>query len=292
MPKIRRGWVVLGALAFASGSVAVGLWFALTYRPAFYRELTTSTADPGVRKDQAAQFVKDATRLRNVIANDPRWEAIFTDDEVNAWLAVDLAAHFADLIPEGVHDPRLKFEADRVVLAFKLDNGPVSSVVWAVVRVGVPIENQVALTIEKIRVGALPVPSGQLLDRLAEHARDHGMAVTWDKTGPEPVATIRYAASKSRPDVVLEALDIAQGRVRLSGRSKVDEVGQAARPSLPSRRVLQMTFPRRKVQKAPGVSSRQAGSPSIRSSPSRRSDESPSTASDASTRWSSHSIGS
>ena len=252
MPTLRRRWLVLGSLGAVAALVAGGLWFGITYRPPFYRDLTSPAADTDRRQHQAAQFVRDATGLRNAIANDPRWEAIFTDDEVNAWLAEDLVAHFADLMPEGVTDPRLKFEADRVVLAFKLKNGPVTSVVWAVVRVGVPVENHVALTIEKIRAGALPVPSESLLDRLTEHARRRGVAVSWDKTGPHPVATIGYAVDTSRADIILEALDVSEGRIRLSGRSKVDDRGKTASPSLPSRRVLQMTFPRRRSHAVPG----------------------------------------
>ena len=45
-----------------------------------------------------------------------------------------------------------------MTLAFKLDQGPVQSVIWVVARARVPEDNVLALTLEKIRAGALPSP--------------------------------------------------------------------------------------------------------------------------------------
>ncbi len=99
-----------------------GAWLSLTHQPRFYRAIVqVPRAEQEVK---AKRFVAQSMQLRNDISNEPTWEAVFTDQEVNAWLAEDLVTHFADQLPPEVHEPRIVFEADRVTLAFQLDQGP------------------------------------------------------------------------------------------------------------------------------------------------------------------------
>ena len=127
------------------------------------------------REVKAKHFVAQSLQLRNDICNEPTWEAVFSDQEVNAWLAEDLVTHFADQLPPEVHDPRVLFETDRVILAFQLEKGALQSVITVVARPRVPEENTVELTLEKIRAGILPVPADNILDRIIEHARYRGV---------------------------------------------------------------------------------------------------------------------
>src|SRR4051794_16575744 len=148
---------VIAALAAAPGLA----WLSLTHTPHFYRAMVA--VPPERRAAEAKRFVAQSLQLRNDIVNEPTWEAVFSDEEVNAWLAEDLVTHFADQLPPGVHEPRVMFEMDRVPLAFGLDRGPVRSVVWVVARPRVPAPNVLELTVEKIRAGMLPVPAEQVL---------------------------------------------------------------------------------------------------------------------------------
>jgi hypothetical protein len=246
MRKSWSRWWILGALAAV---VVVGapllFWALLSYQPHFYRELVARR--PERSRQQARHFVAQSLQLRNDIMNEPRWEAAFSDQQVNAWLAEDLVTHFADQIPPGVRDPRVIFEADRVILAFKLEEGPFPSVITVMVRLQVPEENVLALTLEKIQAGMLPVPADKLLERITAHALAHGLDVRWEHDGTFPVAMIHYQVHHRRRDIVLEHLDVRNGHIRLSGRSG-RRTGSAAMISLPTKRELQMTFPRRKVQ--------------------------------------------
>ncbi len=149
-PSHRGRIVVYGGLALLGlGAVPLGLWVSLTHTPDFYRSLVTLPQQDVEREAKA--FVQQSLQLRNDIANEPNWEAVFNQNDVNAWLAEDLVKHFADQLPPEVHDPRIVFEADRITLAFGLDQGPVRSVIWVVARPHVPEDNVVSLTVEKIR---------------------------------------------------------------------------------------------------------------------------------------------
>lgn len=243
MTRRTRHWVVFGTGISVVLALPIGLWSALTYEPTFYR--ARAEISPERRRAVARQFVQQSLQLRNDIMNEPRWEAVFSDEEVNAWLAQDLVEHFADQIPPGVQDPRVAFEPDRATLAFKLDRGLVDSLIWVVVRVEVPEPNVLALTVEKIRAGVMPVPPERLLDEITAHAESRGISIEWDRDGDAPVARIRYQPQLNRTDVVLDDLRFLDGQVRLMGHS--EEI-RATALKLPSRRVLQSTFPRRNVQ--------------------------------------------
>lgn len=249
MRKIKRRWIVLGVVVFLLVAVPTALWVSLTHQPDFYRR--TAVIPPERRHAEAQKFVAQSLQLRNDIVNEPRWEAVFTDEQVNSWLAEELVEHFSDQIPAGVHEPRVQFELDRVHFGFQLDQGPVRSVVWIAARVRIPGEHELALTVEKIRAGVVPVPANQLLERITEVARSHGLDVRWEEDDGCPVAIIKYTPDPRRRDVIVDRLQILEGQIRLAGRSQKGKA--VATPSLPNRRVLQSTFPgaKRKDQAPP-----------------------------------------
>ena len=248
MPKPRSRWVVIGlAVLCLLLSAPVGVWVALTHQPDFYRRAVT--IPHAQTETEAKHFVEQSIQLSNDIINEPKWEAVFTDHEVNAWLAEDLLKSFADLVPANVHDPRVIFDMDRITAAFQVDRGSFTSVMWLVARVRVPEGNVLELTIEKMRVGALPLPIEQVLERVTRQARDRGLDVQWREDPDGPVATIRYASKGRNDDVVLERLNILEGKIVFSGRS--NGVGAGGPKRLPNRRVLQSRFPRRNRQVQP-----------------------------------------
>jgi hypothetical protein len=225
--------------------IPLGIWLSLTYQPSYYREMVLLTAEQ--RAGQAKKFVAQSLQLRNDICNEPTWEAVFSDQEVNAWLAEDLVTHFLDQLPPEIHEPRLLFELDRVTLAFQLRQRGVESVITVVARPRVPEGNTVELTLEKIRAGILPVPADNVIERIIEYARLHGVDVEWSRKDGYPVVVMRYTPNIEREDVQLEELQISSGQIRLAGRSDRAK-GAFQRPILPSRKVLQSKFPIRKFQ--------------------------------------------
>src|SRR5436305_3525862 len=208
---------LLGAGSFLCVIVTlpVGIWLSLTYQPAYYRDIVSLPHAQSEAK--ARHFVAQSLQLRNDICNEPTWEAVFSDQEVNAWLAEDLVTHFADQLPPEVHDPRVLFETNRVILAFQLEKGGLQSVITVVARPRVPEGNTVELTLEKIRAGILPVPADNILDQIIEHARRHGVDVRWKRRDGYPVVVMRYTPNLSREDVELEELEIRRGQIRLAG---------------------------------------------------------------------------
>jgi hypothetical protein len=262
MRKTSKWLLWVGTISFVLLAIPAVVWFSLTYQPAYYRAMAHLSR--AKRADQAKKFVAQSLQLRNDICNEPTWEAVFTDEEVNAWLAEDLITHFADQLPPEVNEPRLLFELDRITLAFQLQQRGIRSVITVVARPRVPEGNTVELTLEKIRAGILPVPADNFLNRIVDYARYHGVDVEWSRKDGYPVVVMRYTPNLEREDVRLEQVQICNGQIRLAGRSDRAR-GAFRRPTLPSRQVLQSKFPMRKIQR---------GAPSD-SPPTNRSSSSP-----------------
>ncbi len=237
--------ITVGIVVGLVACIPVGGWFCLTYQPSYYRDMVRSGGSRDQLEVRAKRFVAQSLQLRNDICNEPMWEAVFSDEEVNAWLAEDLVMHFADQLPPEVHDPRVLFDLDRVTLAFRLERGGVDSVITVVARPRIPEGNTVELTLEKIRAGILPVPADRVLDRITEIGQRHGVDVVWRKQEGYPVVQLRYTPNLNRDDVQLEDVEIRAGQIRLAGRSDRTK-GAFQRPRLPSRKILQSTFPTRR----------------------------------------------
>jgi hypothetical protein len=261
-------WSAVGASVIGA-LLCVGFW-GLRYEPDFYSNAGEPPSEQ--RHKRAEKFVSQSLQLRNDIVNEAHWEAVFTDQAVNAWLAEDLVESFADYLPGGVGEPRILFEPDRITLAFRYQDGAIPTVVWAVIRASVSNDNELTLVIEKLQAGAFPMPMDQMLERLSRHARERGLDVSWSRLDGQPVATIRYVADADRKDVVLESLQVAQGWIRLSGRSDLSR-GKAVDATLPNRSVIQSRFrnKNRQVGEPEAESNTGAEDATARSSPSPRS---------------------
>ncbi len=247
---LSKRWKIAIALGGVLLLAPVAGWLALTYEPRYYRDMVPLGLPREQIEGRAKHFVAQSLQLRNDICNEPTWEAVFSDEEVNAWLADDLVTHFADQLPPEVSEPRVLFESGRVILAFRLDRGAFSSVITVVARPRIPADNTVELTLEKIRAGILPVPADRVLDRIIERGMIYGVDATWRKVDGYPVVQLRYTPDVNREDVRLDDVDVRAGRIRLAGRSDRAR-GAFVRPRLPSRRILQSTFPREIFQSGP-----------------------------------------
>ena len=218
------------------GGIVLAAWLSLTYRPAYYRDMVELS--PSKREKNAKQFVTASLQLSNDIRNERSWEAIFSDQEVNAWLAQDLLTHFAEHLPSEVREPRVIFETDRIVLAFQYKQFGVDTVITVIARPRVPRDNAVELTIESVRAGILPVYSDGVIDKIIGHARTRGIDVRWQRHDGYPLITLFYSASLQREDVRLENLQIRGGQLRLVGRSERSR-GMIRSTKLPENQVVQ-----------------------------------------------------
>jgi hypothetical protein len=207
------------ALVVVAGVAAL----VLRYEPLFYRE---GLCPPGPeRKKHSLEFVNSALQLTADSRDKSRWASRFNTEQVNSYFAENLVSDgegkMKELLPEGISDPRVSFGDGKVRLAFRYGTRPWCTVVSVDIRVWlVPNErNVVALEIESVRAGLLPISVQTMLERLAETIRQHNrsMEFTWYRYNGHRVALLRLQADRVVPTIRLDQVDLHDGVLTIQG---------------------------------------------------------------------------
>jgi hypothetical protein len=216
---MRRKSVLLtvGVLAFLVGGALTGLALVVRHEPRFYRDRAVA---PGPHREQESKaFQQEFVQLMAAIKTAPRWQAAFTETQINSFLQEDFIKPGAadKLLPDNISEPRVALEPDTIRLAFRYEQGPWSTIISINLRVWLaPKEvNVVALELEGLQAGALPISAQSLLEQISEIARRRNIEVTWYRHGGNPVALLRFQGDRPSPTVQLRHLKVSEGRLAL-----------------------------------------------------------------------------
>ncbi len=214
--KLLIGLVILAVLA------AIGFgsfWWAIGRTPSFYRQAQTQTLDLKARKAESDDFVRNALELTEQVQHEDSWGAEFTDAQVNNWLAEEFAQKFSDALPDGITEPRVKFNDGRLLIGFRYQRDGWNSIVSIGARPWVPEPNQLAIQIDSIRAGMLPVPLEEILEELRQRVETGGWRTEWRMNDGADVVIVHLSGGK--PDEpVLDAINVTAHKLRLSGHRK------------------------------------------------------------------------
>jgi hypothetical protein len=213
-------WVLCGLLLLAALVLFV-LYRASQRVPEFYRE--AMAVDPAGQRKASDKLVDDARKLNNSLRTEGRWEAAFTAEEINGWLAVELPRANPPLLPREVRDPRVAIDLDGVTLAAHVESGRFSAVVSLRVDVALQSPNVLTARIRKARAGAapLPLPLNQFLAGITQAAAQANIALRWQQTGGDPVALITLPpAIHNGKEARVDAIRLKKDRIVLSGTTQ------------------------------------------------------------------------
>lgn len=214
-----RKSLVLIAILFllVLGGSTGGVYWSLVQVPEFYQRLLVAEADPVLRKEEAEKLVQRTLRLVDDIKHAATWSEEFTQTQVNSWLAEELNEEYADLIPEGLSDPRVQFSKGSIQIGFRFEQRSFKGVVSLRVKAWVPSENQLAFEIESVRAGLLPIPLEEVFDQVARRLERSGWQVEWTQSDGNDVLVFQLnQAGPNQP--VLEQVEVLDKAVRVSGR--------------------------------------------------------------------------
>jgi hypothetical protein len=210
------------------GGTGSTLALLLRHEPAFY----TRAAMPADahRSRCSGEFVGELARLFAGISDKRQWDARFTEEQINSYCQEDFLKEHPDdrPLPEGISEPRVAIEPDRIRVGFRYGTGLWSTVVSIDLRVWLVAKeaNVVALEFQGMHAGALPISSQSLLENASETARRHDIDPTWYRHNGHPVLLLRFQAGRSRPTFQLQQLDLQPGMLSIGGRS-LDTTPQA-----------------------------------------------------------------
>ena len=219
-------WLAIGMLLLAGGGV-LGTLAALTrHEPAFYGR---SAIPPGVQREAlSGKFVTQFIAFQDAIkyGGDPQngmWRGRFSEAEINSFFQDDFVnSGLAEkLLPEGISDPRVALEGDRLRLGFRYDLGIWNTVIAVEFRVWLAKAepNVVVLELRSLHAGALPISAQSLLEEISESLRRHSIQVTWYRHEGNPTAALKFQTDQPRPTAQLRQLELKTGALTIVGKS-------------------------------------------------------------------------
>ena len=222
---MRKFLRIVGLLLVVVGlGVSASLYMA--YRatqqvPEFYDHAIE--VEPTVQQEAGYMLEQNVLELHNEVRQSGRWEAVFTDQQINGWLAFDLPEKFPDVLPAGVGDPRVAIDATRAQIACRYESKRFRSVVSLDLEIDLTDQpNVLAVRIRRARAGLLPLPLKRFLDEISAQANLANVVVRWSQADGDPVALITIPTRHEqypRRELYLEKVELRDGEVYLSGRT-------------------------------------------------------------------------
>ncbi len=202
--------------------VVVGVSLFCVYQasqlvPAFYADALA--LDPAEQVEDRDAFVAQATALASDLHRRGRWQCLFTEEQINAWLALELSKSYPELLTSVLSEPRITLADNEATIACRYTTDEVSAIVSLTIDVYMHEPGVLALRIRRARAGLLPVPLGQILDGMASAAHQLGVRLEWTKTHGDPVALMTFPAASDDPDgkFQLHAVELRPGKLFAAG---------------------------------------------------------------------------
>jgi hypothetical protein len=202
--------------------VATVLTLLLLHEPAVYAR-TGLPAGPE-RQQLSGEFNSEFVHLYDGIRNESIWDATFTEKSINSYFEEGFVSQGVakNVLPEGVSAPRVAIEPDKIRLAFRYSLGPWSTIITVDMRVWLANKrepNVIALELQGLHAGSLPIAAQSLLEQISETARQNGIKVIWYRYHGNPVALLKFQADQPHPTIQFLSLKLDAGQLFISGRA-------------------------------------------------------------------------
>jgi hypothetical protein len=211
--------IACGILLFV-GSAALSLKWAANQAPDFYESALAQSPPPAVRHEAAREFAEQTAQLVRDLQYSSTWEQEFTQTQVNSWLAEELPERYGDRIPRGVSDPRVQFEDGLVRIGFQIASKRFEGIVSLDLRPSVPEPNKLAITVESLYAGLLPLAPASFTGDVSKQLDKYGVEHEWQTVDGRHVLLITIVPNRGdRP--ILEELTVGDEKLRIAGHREL-----------------------------------------------------------------------
>jgi hypothetical protein len=217
--RLRRLFLLAAVLVATPLALLAG---AAAWPPAFYRPRLAAGDSPAAAEQAARRLMTTVSALHADFLRVGRWEGLFDEGDVNAWLAVDLPRNHAAILPAAVRAARVEFLPGRIRAGAQVGRGLLSGVAWIDAEVTLREPNQLGIRLADARLGSLPLPRGPLLQLLARRLERLG-AVTEILRREGTSLLVVYIPSTHQAGGVshwLEAVRLATGELAVAGETR------------------------------------------------------------------------
>lgn len=214
MNRRLAAWLAGGLFVLGTALLVWGYWAAHTV-PDFYAQ---AVAVPLSTQQAASErLLENAAALASHVNKQGKWQAIFTSEQINGWLATEMEKTFPGLLPDNITDPRVTVAPDGVLFGCRYLKGNVETVVSLKAEPSMSEPNVLKVRLSHARAGAFPLPLGNILEGIARAAADAKVQLSWLQSGGDPVAIIRLHAGDERAHYRLEKLQLSNDELFVAG---------------------------------------------------------------------------
>jgi hypothetical protein len=215
----RRRKVILACLAMFAGVLGLGAGYVLyavrEVQPFYAAAIETEPEvleSAGRRMEQRVDELYDQPQPGN-------WSTVFTDEEVNGWLARYLQEDQPTLLPPEVVDPRVAFVEGGCKLGFRYAGASLDAVVTVEAEAYMVEENLAAVRFRQARLGALPISMSTVISHISKGAATLKIPIRWTEADGDPVLLAPVTDALSTPEETrsLARLVFSEGQVSLTG---------------------------------------------------------------------------
>ena len=202
--------------------IAAGLWYvyqSAQQMPEFYAAaLNVDTQRYEVAGDE---FESQVVQLSNDLRQAGLWEATFTEEQINGWLATDLPQKFPKALPQQAKNPRISITPEQLVLAFKLESPRLQGIVICESTVYCTENpNELAIRFDRVRSGVVTLPIAQWMDQIAEGLQKAKIQMEWTEEDGRPVALVTLPdAEMADGDVIVDSIELGEAQVTIRGHT-------------------------------------------------------------------------
>jgi hypothetical protein len=209
------GTVVVTALLVA---IVGGVYFAVQQVRPFYEQALQ--IEPEVLERESRELESRATVLYSEAQQVGQWEALFTAEQINGWLATQLADAFGGTLPSNFQDPRVAIARNVLTLGFRASSGGVETIMSVDAAVSLTDSGEVAIRLISVRAGALPLPVLQMADQLAELCKKSKVPVRWTRQDGKPVALVEIQTAEP---IFVDAIQLDEGELYVAGHTESEK---------------------------------------------------------------------
>lgn len=224
---MRNRWLlialtVLAVVALAVGAGLFGIYHAAQEVPDFYAEAVAMAETYADRNSD--DFTDRALALAGDVKKEGDWSSVFTDEQINGWLAVDLVEKHPNLLPQNFESPRVKIFDDHIRVGAKCLIGGVSTIAWMDLEGRMTVDHELAVRFREIRAGSVPLPLSTIIDALTKAAEKFEVPLRWTTEDGDPIAIIGLPTPEKKGQrYELQRFTLTAGKMFLAGRTiKVD----------------------------------------------------------------------
>lgn len=220
------------AVVAVAGALLTAAYYAAQQVQPFYVEALQ--LEPEVLQRESRELESRATALFSDARQQGRWQALFTADQINGWLATQLAAN-EDGLPRNFRDPRVAITKEALTLGFRTTSRGVETVVTVDAGVFLTEEGAVGLRLMSVRAGALPLPVLRIADELATACQRLELPVRWAHQQGEPIALIEMHGDpeSDKPQLYIDSIELGDSELYVAGHTEFSSAHDISKMRIP-----------------------------------------------------------